>query len=71
VCVESCVPDKVAKVGHPMAETKLVIDAGMEASSLNAFLIAEKPGWAMYPTGRSMGLDCAGSGAVMELVLVG
>ena len=71
MCVESCVPDKVAKVGHPMAEAELVIGAGMEASSLNAFLMAEKLGWAMYPIGRSMGLDCAGSGAVMGLVLIG
>lgn len=43
----------------------------MEASSLNAFLIAEKLGWAMYPIGRSMGPDCAGSGAVMGLILIG
>lgn len=43
----------------------------MEAASLDAFALAEKLGWDMYPIGRSLDPGLAASAAVMGLVLIG
>ena len=43
----------------------------MEAASLDAFALAEKLGWNVYPIGRSLKPECAASATVMGLALIG